>query len=62
MISQSDANNNGTIEPYERLYVLQMLQLRGFDAGTKHSFNPADPANLYMYDGQVDTWACDYEK
>ena len=39
-----------------------MLQLRGFDAGTKHTFNEADPNNQYMYDGQTDTWACDYEK
>lgn len=39
-----------------------MLQLRGFDAGSKHSFDASDSSNQYMYDGQIDTWACDYEK
>lgn len=39
-----------------------MLQLRGFDAGAKHSFDAGDSENLYMYDGYTDTRACDYEK
>lgn len=62
LIEQNDINANATYEPYENLYVIQMLQLRGFDAGAKHSFDAADPENQYMYDGQTDTWACDYEK
>lgn len=61
-IQESDIDSNGTIEPYERLYIVQMLQLRGFDAGTKHNFDAGDPDNQYMYDGQTDTRACDYEK
>ena len=33
-----------------------MLKLRGFDAGSKHVFDPADSKT---YDGEIDTWACD---
>jgi hypothetical protein len=33
-----DLDNNG-IGTGEQLYVLQMLRLRGFDAGTKHDFS-----------------------
>lgn len=62
LVQQNDSNNNGTFEAFERLYVVQMLQLRGFDAGTKHSFDAADADNQYMYDGLIDTWACDYDK
>ena len=39
LVEQVDINNNGTYQPFERLYVVQMLQLRGFDAGAKHSFD-----------------------
>lgn len=62
LITQQDINNNGAIEPHEKFYVIQMLQLRGFDAGTVHTFDAADPNNQYMYDGQADTRACDYAK
>lgn len=62
LVQQNDINNDGTYQSFERLYVIQMLQLRGFDAGTKHSFNAGDSDNQYMYDGQIDTRACDYEK
>ena len=62
VVEETDMDSNGTISPYERLYVVQALQLRWFDAGSKHSFNPTDTSNQYMYDGQIDTWACDYEK
>ena len=37
-------------------YTIQMLKLRGFDAGSKHKFEPADSKT---YDGEIDTWACD---
>lgn len=33
-----------------------MLKLRGFDAGSKHNFDPGDSKT---YDGEIDTWACD---
>lgn len=41
----------------ERLYTLQVLQLRGFDAGDQHDFSLASSSGVY--DGQIDTWACD---
>lgn len=37
-------------------YRLQVLQLRGFDAGVNHDF---DTNHLGVYDGVIDTWACD---
>ncbi|UFX83056.1 type II secretion system protein [Candidatus Absconditicoccus praedator] len=37
------------------LYTLQMLRLRGFDAGEEHDFDSDG-----TYDGQINTWACDY--
>jgi hypothetical protein len=34
--------------------------LRGFDAGTLHDFSKTDGGvNPGLYDGQIDTWACD---
>lgn len=62
LIEQNDINGDLVYSPYENLYVIQMLQLRWFDAGTKHTFDASDPENQYMYDGQTDTWACDYAK
>ena len=38
-------------------YTIQMLKLRGFDAGKAHRFD-AEHDNE-VYDGQIDTWACD---
>jgi hypothetical protein len=37
-------------------YTIQMLKLRGFDAGSEHKFEAADSKT---YDGEIDTWACD---
>jgi hypothetical protein len=57
LISSWDLNNDGLITDSERLYSLQVLQLRWFDAGVKHTF---DITNDGVYDGIIDTWACDY--
>lgn len=47
--------NNGLTWDY---YTIQILKLRGFDAWKNHNFDAAnDPT---VYDGQIDTWACDY--
>ncbi len=46
-------NNNDN----ERLYTIQILQLRWLDAGSNHDFDTAFP---WVYDGQIDTRACDY--
>ena len=37
-------------------YKIQVLRLRWFDAGQKHSF---DDMSEWSYDRQIDTWACD---
>ncbi len=62
LVQEVDSDGNGTFDPYDRLYIVQMLQLRGFDAGVKHTFDATDPENQHMYDGQIDARACDYEK
>ena len=41
-MAQEDLDENGTYENREKLYVIQMLRLRGFDAGTKHNFSLTD--------------------
>lgn len=43
----------------EYWYNLQMLKLKWFDAGDDHNFD-GDPE--WLYDGQIDTWACDYSQ
>lgn len=44
-------------------YGLEMLQLRSFDAGKQHNFSNTSAAdNPGIYDGVIDTWACDYSK
>jgi hypothetical protein len=58
LVSTNDWNNNGSIDaPNERLYSLQMLQLRAFDAGSQHNFDAVTYS--WVYDGKTDTWACD---
>jgi len=39
-------------------YTIQMLKLRGFDAWSKHNIDPNSSSGVF--DGQTDTWACDY--
>lgn len=44
----------------ETKYVMQILQLRWFDAGENHDFNSNEYSGVY--DGHIDTRACDYAK
>jgi len=37
-------------------YKIQMIRLRGFDAGREHNF---DKLTEWSYDWKIDTWACD---
>lgn len=39
-------------------YTIQILKLRGFDAGEAHNFDAEN--DNQVYDGKIDTWACDY--
>lgn len=58
LIEQSDYDGDGLIGDSETLYTIQVLQLRWFDAGINHDFNSV--AYSGVYDGIIDTWACDY--
>jgi len=42
----------------EKRYTLQILKLRGFDAGNNHNFDVNNSSGVY--DGKIDTRACDY--
>jgi len=55
-----DWNNDGVISgATEKLYTVQILRLKGFDAGLDHDFSTTDDG---AYDGKIDTWACDYSQ
>lgn len=42
------------------LFKIQMLRLKWFDAGRKHSFSwDLISTNRWVYDWKIDTWACD---
>lgn len=60
-IAQADFNGDSIAwnVPTENLYTLQMLQLKGFDAGDNHDFDAMSSSGVY--DGVIDTWACDAE-
>lgn len=44
---------------FQDICSIQILKLRWFDAGTKHNFDD-NVNNFGIYDGIIDTWACDY--
>ncbi|MEI6672857.1 MAG: hypothetical protein WCL02_06075 [bacterium] len=60
MIESGDWNNNGITgdTDSEKLYTLQILKLKGFDAGSNHNFDINTSSGVY--DGKIDTRACDY--
>ncbi|MEI6774825.1 MAG: hypothetical protein WCL18_08910 [bacterium] len=59
MIGSGDRNRDGIISgDSEKQYTLQILKLRGFDAGTKHNLDVTTSSGVY--DGKIDTRACDY--
>ncbi len=55
LLDLDDLNGDDVVSPSERLYSIQVLQLRWFDAWAKHDFDGEG-----VYDGTIDTWACDY--
>jgi type II secretory pathway pseudopilin PulG len=60
LIEQEDMAGDGVYDRGEQLFVIQILRLRGFDAGTKHNFSSTNGNdNPGLYDGQIDTRACD---
>lgn len=60
LIESGDWNHNGITgdNDSEKRYTLQILKLRWFDAGNNHNFD-ADTSS-WVYDGKIDTRACDY--
>jgi len=58
LVESGDWNYDNQISgDNEYLYTLQILKLRWFDAGDHHNFNAS--ASSGIYDGKIDTWACD---
>lgn len=58
LVEESDYNNDGFTWDSEKLYTIQVLQLKWFDAGSNHDFDTIN--HPWVYDGIIDTWACDY--
>lgn len=60
LIESGDWNHNGITgdNDSEKRYTLQILKLRGFDAGNNHDFNITNSS--WVYDGKIDTRTCDY--
>lgn len=58
VIESGDYNGDTIISDSEKLFSVQVLQLKWFDAGETHNF---DDATTSRYDGIIDTWACDYD-
>ena len=59
LIESGDRNRDGIISgDSEKEYTLQILKLRGFDAGNSHNFDINNASGVY--DGKIDTRACDY--
>jgi len=61
LIESGDWNNDWFISgDNEKLYTLQILKLKWFDAGNNHNFDINNSSGVY--DGNIDTWACDYSQ
>ncbi len=61
LLETGDFNNdNFASGDSEYLYTLQILRLRGFDAGSNHDFDTT--SSSWVYDGKIDTRACDYSQ
>lgn len=59
LLESGDRNNDGFISgDSEKLYTLQILKLKWFDAGNNHNFDVNTSSGVY--DGKIDTRACDY--
>lgn len=59
LIESWDWNNDLIISwDSEKLYTLEILKLKWFDAGNNHDFDIQNSS--WVYDGKIDTRACDY--
>lgn len=61
LLGSGDFDNSWVVgdSDVDMFYGLQMLKLRGFDAGQLHDFTNTTAANKGLYDGVIETWACD---
>lgn len=60
LLATWDFNANGAIDiDNEKLYAIQMLRLKAFDAWQNHDFDATTYS--WVFDGNIDTWACDYD-
>ncbi len=59
LIDSGDFNDDGQKSDWEKLYTLQMLRLKWFDAWKDHSFSTINDG---AYDWVIDTWACDWSE
>lgn len=57
LLEKQDFDGNAIYSWFETRYAIQMLQLKAFDAGENHDFDATQYTGVY--DGIVDTWACD---
>ncbi len=62
LVASWDWNGTGGVGdvPSDYLYTIQLLKLRGFDAWHNHDFDAS--INSWVYDGVIDTWACDFQE
>lgn len=60
LVESGDRNRDGLTGNVDtdNLYTLQVLKLRWFDGWSLHNFSVSTSSGVY--DGQIDTWACDY--
>jgi len=57
-ITGGNFDGKGTGSDTNSFYTIEMLKLRWFDAGSNHDFNTTTSSGVY--DGVIDTRACDY--
>jgi len=61
LLDTKDQNGDGLIDKdIEKRYTIQQLQLKGLDAWNNHDFDINN--SLWVYDGTIDTRACDYSQ
>lgn len=62
LLESVDYDNNGITwdQTFENYFTIEMLRLKWFDAWSGHDF--VDSPSVTTYDGQIDTWACDFSE
>jgi hypothetical protein len=58
LVGTGDWDSDNIVDPTDRLFVLQQLQLKGFDAWYEHDFQGW---GAWVFDGKIDTRWCDAE-